>query len=113
MWELINAKAAAQRTVFDKEALYKSVEEVISEAVSAQMEVEQEAPEVGACSEPLKQAPSSKLKDASRRSADDVRSVPEARPSAEARWRTEQGGGAERADQRHGRLRTVDRGSGQ
>lgn len=39
MWELINAKAAAQRAVFDKEALYKSVEEVMAEAVSAQMEV--------------------------------------------------------------------------
>jgi SAM-dependent methyltransferase/superfamily II DNA or RNA helicase len=39
MWELINAKAAAQRAVFDKEALYKSVEEVMAEAVSAQIEV--------------------------------------------------------------------------
>jgi superfamily II DNA/RNA helicase len=39
MWELIGAKAAAQRAVFDKEALYKSVEEVMAEAVSAQMQV--------------------------------------------------------------------------
>jgi hypothetical protein len=39
MWELLNQKAAAQRAVFDKEALYKSVEEVMSEAVSAQMQV--------------------------------------------------------------------------
>jgi SNF2 family DNA or RNA helicase len=39
MWELINAKAAAQRAVFGKEALYKSVEEVMAEAVGAQMEV--------------------------------------------------------------------------
>ncbi len=39
MWELLNQKAAAQRAVFDKEALYKSVEEVMSEAVSAQMRV--------------------------------------------------------------------------
>jgi superfamily II DNA/RNA helicase len=39
IWELIGAKAAAQRAVFDKEALYKSVEEVMAEAVSAQMQV--------------------------------------------------------------------------
>jgi len=39
MWELLNQKAAAQRAVFDKEALYKSVEEVMSEAVSTQMQV--------------------------------------------------------------------------
>lgn len=39
MWELLNQKAAAQRAVFDKEALYKSVEEVMAEAVSAQMQV--------------------------------------------------------------------------
>ena len=39
MWELINQKAAAQRAVFDKEALYKNVEEVLAEAVSAQMQV--------------------------------------------------------------------------
>jgi hypothetical protein len=39
MRELINAKAAARRAVFDKEALYKSVEKVMPEAVSAQMEV--------------------------------------------------------------------------
>jgi superfamily II DNA/RNA helicase len=39
MWEMLNQKAAAQRAVFDKEALYKSVEEVMSEAVSAQMQV--------------------------------------------------------------------------
>ncbi|MBN2002238.1 MAG: SWF/SNF helicase family protein [Anaerolineae bacterium] len=39
MWELLNQKAAAQRAVFDKEALYKSVEEVMSEAVSVQMQV--------------------------------------------------------------------------
>jgi SNF2 family DNA or RNA helicase len=39
MWDLIGAKAAAQRAVFDKEALYKSVEEVMAEAVSAQMQV--------------------------------------------------------------------------
>jgi len=41
MWELIAAKAAAQRAVFDKEALYKSVEQVMAEAVSAQMQVAQ------------------------------------------------------------------------
>jgi len=41
MWELISAKAAAQRAVFDKEALYKSVEDVMAEAVSAQMQVAQ------------------------------------------------------------------------
>jgi len=41
MWELIDAKAAAQRAVFDKEALYKSVEQVMAEAVSAQMQVAQ------------------------------------------------------------------------
>ena len=41
MWELISAKAAAQRAVFDKEALFKNVEEVMSEAVSAQMQVAQ------------------------------------------------------------------------
>jgi SNF2 family DNA or RNA helicase len=41
MWELIGAKAAAQRAVFDREALYKSVEEVMAEAVSAQMQVAQ------------------------------------------------------------------------
>jgi superfamily II DNA or RNA helicase len=46
MWELINAKAAAQRAVFDKEALYKSVEEVMAEAVSAQMEVARRMVEV-------------------------------------------------------------------
>ena len=46
MWELINAKAAAQRAVFDKEALYKSVEEVMAEAVSAQMQVAQAMIEV-------------------------------------------------------------------
>jgi len=39
MWELLNQKAAAQRAVFDKESIYKSVEEVMSEAVSAQMRV--------------------------------------------------------------------------
>ena len=39
MWELIQQKAAAQRAVFDKEALYKSVEEVMNEAVSAQMQI--------------------------------------------------------------------------
>lgn len=39
MWELLNQKAAAQRAVFDKEALYKSVGEVMSEAVSTQMQV--------------------------------------------------------------------------
>jgi predicted RNA methylase/superfamily II DNA or RNA helicase len=39
IWELIGAKAAAQRAVFDKEALYKSVEEVMAEAVSAQVQV--------------------------------------------------------------------------
>jgi hypothetical protein len=41
MWELIDARAAAQRAVFDKEALYKSVEQVMAEAVSAQMQVAQ------------------------------------------------------------------------
>jgi hypothetical protein len=41
MWELIDAKAAAQRAVFDKEALCKSVEQVMAEAVSAQMRVAQ------------------------------------------------------------------------
>ena len=41
MWGLIAAKAAAQRAVFDKEALYKSVEQVMSEAVGAQMQVAQ------------------------------------------------------------------------
>ena len=41
IWDLIAAKAAAQRAVFDKEALYKSVEQVMSEAVSAQMQVAQ------------------------------------------------------------------------
>ena len=41
IWELISAKAAAQRAVFDKEALYKSVEEVMAEAVSAQMQIAQ------------------------------------------------------------------------
>jgi hypothetical protein len=46
MWELINAKAAAQRAVFDKEALYKSVEEVMAEAVSAQLEVARRMVEV-------------------------------------------------------------------
>jgi hypothetical protein len=39
MWELIDAKAAAQRAVFDKEPLYKSVEQVMAEAVSAQVQV--------------------------------------------------------------------------
>jgi superfamily II DNA or RNA helicase/SAM-dependent methyltransferase len=39
IWELIGAKAAAQRAVFDKESLYKSVEEVMADAVSAQMQV--------------------------------------------------------------------------
>lgn len=39
MCELLNQKAAAQRAVFDKEALYKSVEEVMAEAVSVQMQV--------------------------------------------------------------------------
>jgi len=39
MWELINQKAAAQRAVFDKESSYKNVEEVLAEAVSAQMQV--------------------------------------------------------------------------
>jgi hypothetical protein len=39
MWELINAKAAAQRAVFDKEALHKSVEQVMAEAV---IEIERE-----------------------------------------------------------------------
>jgi SNF2 family DNA or RNA helicase len=46
MWELINAKAAAQRAVFDKEALYKGVEEVMAQAVSAQMEVARRMVEV-------------------------------------------------------------------
>ena len=41
MWDLISAKAAAQRAVFDKEALYQSVEQVMAEAVSAQMKVAQ------------------------------------------------------------------------
>ena len=41
MWELISQKAAAQRAVFDREALYKSVEEVMTEAVSAQMQIAQ------------------------------------------------------------------------
>lgn len=41
MWELIHAKEAAQRAVFDKEALYKSVEQVMAEAVGAQMQVAQ------------------------------------------------------------------------
>ena len=35
------AKAAAQRAVFDKEALFRNVEEVMAEAVSAQMQVAQ------------------------------------------------------------------------
>ncbi|MCJ7739173.1 MAG: hypothetical protein MUQ10_17970, partial [Anaerolineae bacterium] len=39
MWRLLNQKAAAQRAVFDKEAQFKSVEDVMSEAVSAQMQV--------------------------------------------------------------------------
>ena len=39
-------QAAAQRAVFDKEALYKSVEEVMAEAVSAQMEVARKMVEV-------------------------------------------------------------------
>ncbi len=39
MWELINQKAAAQRAVFDKQAQSKSVEAVLAEAVSAQMQV--------------------------------------------------------------------------
>ena len=39
IWDLIEAKASAQRAVFDKEALHKSVEQVMSEAVSAQMQV--------------------------------------------------------------------------
>lgn len=44
IWKLINQKAAAQRTVFDKEAgfgeaRYKNVEEVLAEAVNAQMQV--------------------------------------------------------------------------
>lgn len=46
MWELIDQKAAAQRAVFDKEALYKSVEEVMAEAVSAQMQVAQAVVEI-------------------------------------------------------------------
>jgi hypothetical protein len=37
--ELINAKAAAQQAVFDKEAPFKSVEEVMAKAVSVQIEV--------------------------------------------------------------------------
>jgi hypothetical protein len=41
MWELIDAKAAAQRVVFDKEAVYKSVEQVMAEAVGTQMQVAQ------------------------------------------------------------------------
>ncbi|MCJ7551156.1 MAG: SNF2-related protein, partial [Anaerolineae bacterium] len=39
MWSLLNQKAAAQRAVFDKEAQFKSVEDVMSEAVGAQMQV--------------------------------------------------------------------------
>jgi predicted RNA methylase/superfamily II DNA or RNA helicase len=39
MWELIGAKAAAQRAVFDREALFKSVEEVMIAAASAQLQV--------------------------------------------------------------------------
>lgn len=39
MWSLLNQKAAAQRAVFDKEAQFQSVEEVMAEAVSAQLQV--------------------------------------------------------------------------
>lgn len=39
LWELIHAKAAAQRAVFDKQALYESVEQVMADAVSVQMQV--------------------------------------------------------------------------
>lgn len=46
IWDLINAKAAAQRAVFDKEALYKSVEQVMAEAVSAQVQVARAVVEV-------------------------------------------------------------------
>jgi superfamily II DNA or RNA helicase len=59
MWELINAKAAAQRAVFDKEALYKSVEEVMAEAVSAQLEVARRMVEVER--EPLELAPTTEV----------------------------------------------------
>jgi SNF2 family DNA or RNA helicase len=41
IWSLIEAKAAAQWAVFDKEALHKSVEQVMAEAVSAQLQVAQ------------------------------------------------------------------------
>jgi hypothetical protein len=41
MWDVINQKAAAQRAVFDRKALHKSVEEVMADAVSAQMQVAQ------------------------------------------------------------------------
>ena len=41
MLELINAKAAAQRAVFDREALYRSVEQVMADAVSAELQVAQ------------------------------------------------------------------------
>ena len=58
IWNLIGAKAAAQRAVFDKEALYKSVEQVMAEAVSAQMQVAQAVIEIERepLSEPVPQA---------------------------------------------------------
>ena len=46
IWDLISAKAAAQRAVFDKEALYTSVEQVMADAVSAQMRVAQAVIEI-------------------------------------------------------------------
>jgi len=57
MWDLIGAKAAAQRAVFDKEALYKSVEDVMAEAVSAQMQIAQAVLTVERSPLPVQAAP--------------------------------------------------------